>query len=90
MTTFRLHVVFSCSANPLTLALLVQDAGEAALNKLDTALTEFQGLIDAKDKQTVPIKQRECLDYVGQVREQCSMSHSLVTEAIDKSLGHKS
>jgi cyclophilin family peptidyl-prolyl cis-trans isomerase len=41
--------------------------GLAALEKLDTGLLEFQALIDAKDKQAVPIKQREVLEYVGQV-----------------------
>jgi hypothetical protein len=45
----------------------VQDAGLAALERLDQGLIEFQALIDAKDKQSVPIKQREVLEYVGQV-----------------------
>ncbi len=43
--------------------------GEAALVKLETSLTEFMAIIEAKDKQLVPIKQRECLDYLGQVEE---------------------
>lgn len=43
--------------------------GEAALVKLEAALVEFQGIIDAKDKQLVPIKQRECLEYLGGVEE---------------------
>jgi hypothetical protein len=38
---------------------LPQAEGEAAYAKLEKSLTEFQGLIDAKDKQQVPIKQRE-------------------------------
>lgn len=42
-------------------------AGLAALDKLDAGLVEFQALIDTKDKQAVPIKQREVLEYVGQV-----------------------
>ena len=42
---------------------------EASLGKLEQALTEFQALIDAKDKQLVPIKQRECLTYVGEIEE---------------------
>jgi hypothetical protein len=45
----------------------MQADGLAALEKLDTGLLEFQALIDAKDKQAVPIKQREVLEYVGQV-----------------------
>lgn len=43
--------------------------GEAALAKLEAALAEFQAIIDAKDKQLVPIKQRECLEYLGAVEE---------------------
>lgn len=43
--------------------------GEAALAQLDRALAEFAQIIDAKDKQAVPIKQRECLDYVGRLEE---------------------
>lgn len=46
-----------------------KDSGLAALDKLEASLKEFQVLIDAKDKQNVPIKQRECLGYVGQVEE---------------------
>lgn len=48
---------------------VAQAAGEAALAKLDTGLAEFQAIIDAKDKQAVPIKQRECLEYVGAAEE---------------------
>lgn len=43
--------------------------GEAALAKLEASLVEFQAIIDAKDKQLVPIKQRECLEYLGAVEE---------------------
>ena len=43
--------------------------GSAALDKLRTGLNEFQGIIDAQDKQIVPIKQQELLTYVGQVEE---------------------
>lgn len=43
--------------------------GEAALARLEASLVEFNALIEAKDKQIVPIKQRECLDYLGQVEE---------------------
>jgi cyclophilin family peptidyl-prolyl cis-trans isomerase len=42
---------------------------DAALAQLDRALAEFSALIEAKDKQAVPIKQRECLDYVGRLEE---------------------
>lgn len=66
------HTLLSCpcpvsspSHNPTRSSL--QDAGLAALEKLDAGLLEFQALIDAKDKQAVPIKQREVLEYVGQV-----------------------
>ena len=51
---------------PLTL-LCLQEAGLAGLERLDQGLIEFQALIDAKDKQAVPIKQREVLEYVGEV-----------------------
>jgi len=44
-------------------------AAEASLAKLEQGLTEFQALIEAKDKQLVPIKQRECLQYVGEIEE---------------------
>lgn len=47
----------------------MQGDAEASLSKLETALVEFQALIDAKDKQLVPIKQRECLIYVGEIEE---------------------
>lgn len=46
-----------------------QEAGLAALDRLSTALNEFQALIEAKDKQAVPIKQREALSYVGAIEE---------------------
>eukprot|EP00878_Enallax_costatus_P008831 GHUV01009231.1.p1 GENE.GHUV01009231.1~~GHUV01009231.1.p1 ORF type:complete len:353 (+),score=121.32 GHUV01009231.1:507-1565(+) len=44
-------------------------AGLAALDKLEQGLSEFTAIIDAKDKQAVPLKQRECLEYVGQIEE---------------------
>jgi hypothetical protein len=47
----------------------LQAAAEASLANLEQGLTEFQALIDAKDKQLVPIKQRECLQYVGEIQE---------------------
>lgn len=68
------HTLLSCpcpvSSSPSHTTLhasTLQDAGLAALEKLDAGLLEFQALIDAKDKQSVPIKQREVLEYVGQV-----------------------
>ncbi|KXZ56972.1 hypothetical protein GPECTOR_1g878 [Gonium pectorale] len=39
------------------------------MEKLATSLTEFQALVEAKDKQAVPIKQREALSYVGNIEE---------------------
>lgn len=42
-------------------------AGEAAIDKLKKGLSEFQALIDAEDKQEVPIKQQEVLTYVGDI-----------------------
>eukprot|EP00882_Tetradesmus_deserticola_P003426 GHRQ01003622.1.p1 GENE.GHRQ01003622.1~~GHRQ01003622.1.p1 ORF type:complete len:418 (+),score=198.69 GHRQ01003622.1:128-1381(+) len=46
-----------------------KDAGAALLDKLSSQLTEFQAIIDAKDKQAVPLKQRECLETVGSIEE---------------------
>lgn len=46
-----------------------KEKGIAALASLETALTEFQKLVDEKDKQEVPLKQREALTYVGMVEE---------------------
>lgn len=43
--------------------------GNAALAGLERTLTEFMALIDAGDKQAVPLKQREALTYVGQLEE---------------------
>ena len=43
--------------------------GMAAIEKLRTGLGEFQVLIDAEDKQIVPIKQQELLFYVGRIEE---------------------
>ena len=44
-------------------------SGNAALASLRTGLIEFQKLIDAQDKQVVPIKQQELLNNVGDVEE---------------------
>jgi hypothetical protein len=43
--------------------------GEAAVDKLRKGLGEFQALIDAEDKQEVPIKQQELLTYVGDIEQ---------------------
>ena len=43
--------------------------GQAALEKLQAGLVEFKALIDAEDKQEVPIKQQEVLNFVGAVEE---------------------
>lgn len=42
-----------------------KEQGLKHLEQLATSLAEFQAVIDAKDKQAVPIKQREALEYVG-------------------------
>jgi hypothetical protein len=47
----------------------MQDKGAALLDKLSAQLGEFQAIIDAKDKQAVPLKQRECLETVGAIEE---------------------
>jgi len=44
-------------------------AGNSALERLRTGLKEFQALTDAQDKQEVPIKQQELLNYVGDIEE---------------------
>ena len=44
-------------------------AGLDAVEKLKTGLSEFQTLIDAQDKQRVPIKQQELLSYVSIIEE---------------------
>ena len=43
--------------------------GKEALEKLRNGLQEFQTIIEAQDKQEVPIKQQEVLDYVGTIEE---------------------
>jgi cyclophilin family peptidyl-prolyl cis-trans isomerase len=43
--------------------------GEAAFNKLKAGLVEFQAIVDAKDKEAVPVKQQELLSYVGQIEQ---------------------
>jgi len=49
--------------------VLPQDVGLKAIADLDKSLDEFSALLEAKDKQEVPIKQQEALGYVGQVEE---------------------
>ncbi|PSC68158.1 Peptidyl-prolyl cis-trans chloroplastic [Micractinium conductrix] len=44
-------------------------SGLAALEGLKGALSEFQAVLDAQDKQAVPLKQQAALDYVGAVEE---------------------
>lgn len=46
-----------------------QAFGLANIDKLTEALTEFQAIVEAKDKQAVPLKQREALSYVGNIEE---------------------
>lgn len=43
--------------------------GLAALDDLKKSLAEFQAILDAQDKQAVPIKQSECLDAVSRIEE---------------------
>ena len=40
-----------------------------AMAALDRSLDEFTALLDAKDKQEIPIKQQEALGYVGIMEE---------------------
>ncbi len=46
-----------------------QAFGLANIDKLSDSLTEFQAIVEAKDKQAVPLKQREALSYVGNIEE---------------------
>ncbi len=46
-----------------------QAAGQAAYDKLKLSLREFNDLVEAKDKQEIPIKQQECLGYVSTIEE---------------------
>ena len=41
----------------------------AAIAALDRSLDEFTALLDAKDKQEIPIKQQEALGFVGTIEE---------------------
>lgn len=50
-------------------ALADKASGQAALDKLKAGLVEFQAIIDAKDKEAVPVKQQELLSYVGQIEQ---------------------
>jgi cyclophilin family peptidyl-prolyl cis-trans isomerase len=43
--------------------------GQAAIEKLDAALKEFQAVVDANDKQSVIEKQQQALTYVGAIEE---------------------
>lgn len=43
--------------------------GDEAIQKLRKGLNEFRELIDAQDKQEVPIKQQEVLTYVGDIEQ---------------------
>jgi cyclophilin family peptidyl-prolyl cis-trans isomerase len=43
--------------------------GEQAIADLERAFAEFDKVIDTGDKQEVPIKQQECLTFVGQIEE---------------------
>jgi hypothetical protein len=40
-----------------------------AMAALDRSLDEFTALLDAKDKQEIPIKQQEALGFVGAMEE---------------------
>ena len=44
-------------------------AGDEAIAKLRSGLNEFRALIDAEDKQEVPIKQQEVLSFVGDIEQ---------------------
>ncbi|GLI69788.1 hypothetical protein VaNZ11_014487 [Volvox africanus] len=46
-----------------------KEFGLENIEKLQAALNEFQATVEAKDKQAVPIKQREALTYVGNIEE---------------------
>lgn len=46
-----------------------EKAGDEAIAKLRNGLNEFRTLIDAEDKQEVPIKQQEVLSYVGAIEQ---------------------
>eukprot|EP00252_Welwitschia_mirabilis_P016239 TRINITY_DN3581_c0_g1_i2.p1 TRINITY_DN3581_c0_g1~~TRINITY_DN3581_c0_g1_i2.p1 ORF type:complete len:238 (-),score=43.67 TRINITY_DN3581_c0_g1_i2:481-1194(-) len=42
-----------------------KEHGEELMNKLSTGIEEFQQILEAKDRDAVPVKQQELLDYVG-------------------------
>ncbi|GFR40727.1 hypothetical protein Agub_g1336 [Astrephomene gubernaculifera] len=44
-------------------------AGLASIERLQAGLNEFQAIVEAKDKQAVPDKQRQVLSYVGDIEE---------------------
>jgi len=43
--------------------------GDEAIEKLRNGLNEFKTLVEAEDKQEVPIKQQEVLGYVGDIEQ---------------------
>lgn len=47
----------------------LKNKGSVALDSLRQGLSEFQAILDAQDKQAVPIKQQELLDYVTIIEE---------------------
>lgn len=47
----------------------MQEAGLAALDKVDQGLAEFDAVIAAQDKQEVPAKQQQVLIALGNVEE---------------------
>lgn len=49
--------------------LTQQEVGLKAIAALDKSLDEFTALLDAKDKQEIPLKQQEALGFVGQIEE---------------------
>eukprot|EP01024_Parvocaulis_polyphysoides_P060741 TRINITY_DN664_c0_g2_i1.p1 TRINITY_DN664_c0_g2~~TRINITY_DN664_c0_g2_i1.p1 ORF type:complete len:416 (-),score=73.31 TRINITY_DN664_c0_g2_i1:310-1557(-) len=46
-----------------------KEDGLAALSGLEDSLAKFQDIVQAKDKQEVPIIQQECLSYVSRIEE---------------------
>lgn len=46
-----------------------EKAGDEAIANLRNGLNEFRALIDAEDKQEVPIKQQQVLSYVGDIEQ---------------------
>jgi hypothetical protein len=46
-----------------------KDAGLEAIEKLKTAFKELDAILEAQNKQEVPIAQQKCLRYVGNIEE---------------------